>query len=289
MNPLRGQNNVQGACDMGALPTVFPGYQRLDNPEARAKFEAAWGLQPGATSGLTHMEILDAVCDGKIQAMYLVGENPVLSEANSAHVEEALRRLEFLVVQDIFLTETARLADMVLPAAAFAEKDGTFTNTERRVQRVRKAVEPPGEAKPDWWITCQIAKRLGAGGFDFVHPSQVMEEIASLVPSYQGISYDRLEEQGLQWPCPSGEHAGTPILHTERFATKSGKARFIPLEFKPPAEVPDDEYPLILTTDRSLFHFHTSTMTRRVEGLRTLSPEELLRINPEDALASGPC
>jgi formate dehydrogenase major subunit len=287
VNPLRGQNNVQGACDMGALPNVYPGYQRVDSPDMKAKFEAAWGTSLGASPGLTHLEILDAVLEGKIRAIYLVGENPVLSEADSHHAEEALKHLEFLVVQDIFLTETARLAHVVLPAAAFAEKDGTFTNTERRVQRVRKAVEPPGEARPDWWITCQIAKRMGARGFDFLHPSQIMEEIASLVPGYGGISYDRLEDQGLQWPCPTAGHPGTPTLHTERFATKDGKGRLVPLEYKPPAELPDDEYPLLLTTDRSLFHFHTATMTRRVEGLQTLHGRELLRLHPEDASRLG--
>jgi formate dehydrogenase alpha subunit len=289
VNPLRGQNNVQGACDMGALPNVYPGYQRVDNPEAKAKFEAAWGTTLGASPGLTHLEILDAILEGKIRALYLVGENPLVSEADSHHVEAAFceKRLEFLVVQDIFLTQTARLAHVVLPAAVWAEKDGTFTNTERRVQRVRKAVEPPGAAKPDWWITCQIAQRLGARGFDFLHPSQVMEEIASLVPSYAGISYERLEHGGLQWPCPTPGHPGTPTLHTERFATKDGKGRLVPLEYKPPAELPDDEYPLVLTTDRSLFHFHTATMTRRVEGLQELHGRELLRLNPHDAARLG--
>lgn len=287
VNPLRGQNNVQGACDMGALPNVYPGYQKVVDPEVKEKFESAWGCSLSDSPGLTHTEIFDAVYEGKIQAVYLVGENPILSEANAGHVEEALQRAKFLVVQDIFLSETAKLAHVVLPAATFAEKDGTFTNTERRVQRVRKAIEPVGDAKPDWWITCQIAKRLGAEGFDFSQPREIMEEIATLVPSYRGISYDRLEEGGLQWPCPTEEHPGTPILHVQRFATKSSKGRFVPLEYKPPAEVPDDEYPLILTTDRSLFHFHTSTMTRRVEGLDALNREELLKINPGDASDLG--
>ena len=197
VNPLRGQNNVQGACDLGALPNVYPGYQKVDNPEVQAKFEAAWGTSLNATPGLTHTEIFDAIHQGKIKALYQVGENPILSEADSTHVVEALKRIEFFVVQDIFLTETAELAHVVLPAASFAEKDGTFTNTERRVQRVRKAVESPGEAKSDSWITCQIARRMGASGFDFAGASDVMEEIASLVPSYQGISYDRIDEVGL--------------------------------------------------------------------------------------------
>ena len=287
VNPLRGQNNVQGACDLAALPNVFPGYQKVDNPEARAKFESAWGCSLSGTPGLTHTEIFDAVYDGCVKALYQVGENPILSEADSTHVEKALEGIEFFVVQDIFLTETARLAHVVLPAAAFAEKDGTFTNTERRVQRVRKAVDPPGEAKPDSWITCEIAKRMGASGFDFADASEVMEEIARLTPSYHGITYERLENGGLQWPCLDRDHPGTPWLHSQKFATPSGKGKLMPLEYKPSAETEDDEYPLILTTDRSLYHFHTSTMTRKVDGLSALHPEELMRIHPDDASRLG--
>jgi len=287
VNPLRGQNNVQGACDLGALPNVYPGYQKVTDPESKAKFESAWGCSLDDSPGLTHTEIFDAAYDGKVKALYLVGENPMLSEADSTHVEEAIKRLSFFVVQDIFLSETAKLADIVLPAATFAEKDGAFTNTERRIQRVRKAIEPVGDAKPDWLITCLIARELGVEGFDFSHPRDIMEEIASLTPSYAGISYDRLEDGGLQWPCPSPEHPGTPFLHGERFATKNGKGRFVPLKYRPPAEVPDDEYPLVLTTDRSLFHFHTSTMTRRVEGLEILNGQELLNISPTDAADLG--
>jgi len=287
VNPLRGQNNVQGACDMGALPNVYPGYQRVDNPEIRRKFEAAWGGPLSDRPGLTLTEIVQAAYAGTIGALYLVGENPTLSEADSSHVVEALKRLKFLVVQDIFLTETAELADVVLPAASFAEKDGTFTNTTRRVQRVRKALEPPGQAKPDWWIAAEIARRLGGKGFDFFQAGEIMEEIASLAPSYGGISYERLEQGGLPWPCPSPEHPGTPILHLERFATTSGKGKFVPLAYRPPAELPDDEYPLLLTTDRSLFHFHTGTMTRKVAGLDRLNGRELLKINPVDASRLG--
>ena len=287
VNPLRGQNNVQGACDMGALPNVYPGYQAVIKPEMKAKFEKAWGCSLGDSPGLTHTEMFDAIYEGKIKAFYQVGENPILSEANSTHVAEALDRLEFFVVQDIFLTETAQFADVVLPAATFAEKDGTFTNTERRIQRVRKAIDPPGEAKPDSWITSQIARRMGAEGFDFECPAEIMKEIASLVPSYGGISYDRLEDGGLQWPCPSPDHPGTPLLHSQKFATADGKGKFMPLEYKPSAELPDDEYPLLLTTDRSLFHFHTSTMTRKVEGLEALDDRELLKIHPQDASHFG--
>ncbi|HUT90121.1 MAG TPA: formate dehydrogenase subunit alpha [Thermoguttaceae bacterium] len=287
VNPLRGQNNVQGACDLAALPNVFPGYQKVVDPKARAKFEAAWGCSLSDTPGLTHTEIFDAIDDGRVKALYQVGENPILSEADSTHVEKALEGIDFFVVQDIFLTETARLAHVVLPAATFAEKDGTFTNTERRVQRVRKAVDPPGEAKPDSWITCEIAKRMGASGFDFADASAVMEEIAALTPSYHGISYERLENGGLQWPCLDRDHPGTPLLHSQKFATASGKGKLMPLEYKPSAETEDDEYPLILTTDRSLYHFHTSTMTRKVDGLSALHPEELMRIHPDDASRLG--
>lgn len=287
VNPLRGQNNVQGACDMGALPNVYPGYQRVEDPEVRRRFEAAWNSSLNDSPGLTLTEIFNAIDEGKIKALHLVGENPVLSDANAKHVEESLKRLEFLVVQDIFLSETARFADVILPAASFAEKDGTFTNTERRVQRIRKAIEPIGEAKPDWWIQCQIAKKLGRQGFDFSHPMEIMEEIASLTPNYKGISYERLENGGLQWPCVTREHPGTPILHTERFPTKTGRGKFMPLRYKPAAEIPDDEYPLLLTTDRSLYHYHTGTMTRKVDGLNVLRNHELVEINQKDATALG--
>ena len=281
VNPLRGQNNVQGACDMGALPNVYTGYQRVDNPDIQKKFETAWKCNLSATPGLTLTEMLDAAYDGKIKAIYIMGENPVLSDADVKHTEEALGKLEFLVVQDIFLTETAKLADVVLPAASFAEKDGTFTNTERRIQRVRKAIEPVGNSKPDGWIISQIAKRMGANGFDFEHPSQVMNEIAKLTPSYGGVNYERLEACGLQWPCYTPDHPGTPILHVGKFMC--GLGRFTPLQYKPPAELPDEEYPLILTTGRSLYHYHTGTMTRKVTGLNAIEPEGVVEINPADA------
>ncbi len=286
VNPLRGQNNVQGACDMGALPNVYPGYQPVMNPDIKEKFEAAWGCSlPATRPGLTITEIMDAAFQGKIKAMYILGENPVLSDAQAKHVEEALEKLEFLVVQDIFLTETARLAHIVLPGITFAEKDGTFTNTERRVQRVRKAIAPLNGARPDWWITCQIGQRMGSNGFNFTNPSQIMDEIAQVTPSYGGISYSRLEKGGLQWPCPTADHPGTPILHTEKF--NRGKGKFTPLTYKPSAESPDKEYPLLLTTGRNLFHFHTGTMSRKVKGLNVFSNEELVEINPQDASALG--
>jgi predicted molibdopterin-dependent oxidoreductase YjgC len=233
------------------------------------------------------VEIFDAMGEGKIKAMYQVGENPVLSEANANHVKESLEKIDFLVVQDIFMTESAKYADVVLPAASFAEKDGTFTNTERRVQRVRKAIEPIGDTKTDWWITCEIAKRMKAKGFEFNSAEEIMSEIASVTPSYGGITYERIEEAGLQWPCPSTDHSGTKFLHGEQFKTPSGKGKFMPLEYRESAELPDDEYPLILTTDRSLYHYHTSTMTRKVEGLNVMDKEELLKINPSDAEKLG--
>jgi len=285
VNPLRGQNNVQGACDMGALPNVYPGYQGVTDVAIKKKFEDAWGSNLNPAAGLTLSEIFDAIHHGQIKALYIIGENPVLSDPDANHIIEALKKLEFLVVQDIFLTETGRLAHIVLPAASFAEKDGTFTNTERRVQRVRKAIEPVGNSKPDWWITCQIAQRMGAKGFSFEYPAEVLEEIARLTPSYGGITYERLEKGGLQWPCPTLEHPGTPILHTELFTR--GKGRFVPLEFKPPKELPDRDYPLMLTTKRSLFHYHTGSMTRKVKGLTALLGEELVEINPKDASALG--
>lgn len=282
-NPLRGHNNVQGACDMGSLPDVYPGYQSV--VAAQQKFEAAWGVSLNPTPGLTLTEIFDAAHHKHIKAIYLIGENPVLTDPDANHVREALKKLEFLVVQDIFLSETAQLADVVLPSVSSLEKDGTFTNTERRVQRVRKAIEPIGDSKHDWWITCQIAQRMGGKGFYFEDPSQIMDEIASLTPSYGGISYSRLEKGGLQWPCPTPEHPGTPILHTQLFAR--GKGRFTPLQYRPPAELPDKDYPLVLTTGRRLFQYHSGTMSRKVKGLNALVKEARVEINPEDASAMG--
>jgi formate dehydrogenase alpha subunit len=281
VNPLRGQNNVQGACDMGALPNVYTGYQRVDNPDLQKKFETAWGCALISSPGLTLTEILDAAYDGKIKAAYVMGENPILSDADANHTEKALKNLEFLVVQDLFLTETARLADVVLPAVSFAEKDGTFTNTERRIQRVRKAIEPVGHSRPDWQIICQLGRKMCDKDFDFEHPSEIMEEIASLTPSYGGVTYDRLEECGLQWPCPTKDHPGTPILHVGKFVCGLGK--FTPLKYRPPAELPDKEFPLLLTTGRNLYHYHTGTMTRKVAGLNTIEPEGVIEINPADA------
>jgi formate dehydrogenase alpha subunit len=287
VNALRGQNNVQGACDMGCLPNVLPGYQRVDELEVRRHFEQAWGSSLSDKPGLTLTEMFDAALSGRIKAMYLMGENPLLSDPDARHVEGALKHLDFLVAQDVFLTETALLADVVLPAASFAEKDGTFTNTERRVQRLHKAVNPPGEARPDWSVLCQVASKMGAPGFGFDSPEAIMREIASVTPSYRGITYARIEAAGIQWPCPDASHPGTPVLHTQRFATPSGKGRFFSVQYIPPSERPDKDYPLTLTTDRSLFQYHTGTMTRKVAGLNVLRKEELLEINAEDAQLLG--
>ena len=287
VNPLRGQNNVQGACDMGCLPNVYPGSQRVDDPATQKKFESAWNAQLPKEPGLTHTEIFDAICAGEINTLYMVGENPLLTEANSGHVRAALEQLDFFVVQDIFLSESAAYADVVLPAASFVEKDGCFTNTERRVQRIRQVINPVGDSKPDWWIVCRIAERMGAHGFTYASPEEIMREINRLTPSYGGITYSRIEDNGLQWPCPDPNHPGTPCLHQGKFSRPGDKACFSPLAYRPPAETADGKYPLILTTDRSLFHFHSSTMTRRVPGLSSLDANEWLCIHPADAERYG--
>ncbi len=287
VNPLRGQNNVQGACDMGALPVVYPGYQKVADPKAKQKFEKAWNCKLSDTPGLTLTEIVNSAYNKKIKALYLIGENSLLSEPDANHVRKSLQKLDFFVAQDIFLSETARLADVVLPAASFAEKDGTFTNTERRVQRIRKAINPVGNSQPDWWITCQIAKKMNRKGFDFKNSEEIFNEVALLTPSYKGISYKRIEKEGLQWPVNDEKHKGTPVLHKDVFPTASSKAKFFPLKYRPPAELPDKQYPLILTTERSLYHYHTGTMTRRVDGLNQLNERELVEINPVDAKTIG--
>ncbi|RLB05435.1 MAG: formate dehydrogenase subunit alpha [Deltaproteobacteria bacterium] len=282
INPLRGHNNVQGACDMGALPPVLPGYQNVLVPAIRDKFEEAWGCKLPSNTGLTVVEMVNAAYDGEIKAMYVMGENPMLSDPDLNHARKALKNLDFLVVQDIFLSETAQLADVVLPAACGLEKDGTFTSTERKVQRVRKVLEPPGEAKQDWEIICEIAAKMGyASSFTYTDPSEIMDEIAKLTPSYGGINFERLESGGLAWPCPDTSHPGTPYLHKDKFVR--GKGKFTVIEYKPSKELPDELYPFILTTGRSLYHFHTGTLTRRVRGLEQIRNRELLEINPLDA------
>ena len=266
---------------MGALPNVYPGYQGVAAPALVEKFEAAWGCALPAEPGIVLTEMFHAMAEGRIKAVYLMGENPVLSDPDAKHIDEALGKLEFLIVQDIFLTETAQFADVVLPATSFAEKDGTFTNTERRVQRVHKALDPVGDSKPDWQIICDIARRMGAQGFYFANPSEIMGEIADVTPAYGGITYQRLDSGGLQWPCPFEDHPGTKYLHADIFVR--GKGRFMPLEYKPPREEPDDDYPLILTTGRNSYQFHTGTMTRKSKGFDDMHGEEEVEINPQDA------
>ena len=284
VNPLRGQNNVQGACDLGALPNVYPGYQKVDDPEIRRRFESAWGVELPGIPGLTVVEMMNAAADGKVRGLYIMGENPMLSDPNINHVREALQNLDFLCVQDIFLSETAQLADVVFPAASFAEKDGTFTNTERRVQRVRRALDPLGEARQDYQIICDVAQALGCC-MHYEHPSQIMDEIVSVTPIYGGISYARIEQEGLQWPCPDKEHPGTVFLHQGQF--KLGKGKFHATPFREAAELPDDQYPYIFTTGRYLEHFHTGTLSRRTSGLEEICPPAPFEINPQDAALEG--
>lgn len=284
VNPLRGQNNVQGACDMGGLPNVYPGYQAVTDQAVRQKFEEAWKAKLSDKIGLTATEMFPGVLDGRVKGMIILGENPVLSDPDSHHVEKALRGLDFLMVIDIFQTPTADLAHVVLPGASFAEKEGTFTNTERRVQMVRKAVDPPGDARPDWRIIQELSNRFGYP-MDYDSPRSVMEEIARLTPSYAGINFDRLQGDGLQWPCPNNEHPGTKFLHQGRFSR--GKGLFTPIEYKPAAEVPDEEYPFQLTTGRIYVHYHTGTMTRNSPSLAREVNECFLEMNAEDAQALG--
>ena len=285
VNPLRGQNNVQGACDMGALPNVLPGYQPVGDETARNKFGEAWGVKLDGTPGLTVVEILHAAQEGKIRGLYVVGENIALSDPNINRACLALKSVEFLVVQDLFLSETAEFAHVVLPAASFAEKDGTFTNTERRVQRVRKAVEPPGQAREDFWIIAEIAGRMGLK-MSYRNPAEIMEEVARLTPIYGGIDYLRIEGRGLQWPCRDAAHPGTVYLHQGGAFTR-GKGRFIITPYQDAAELPDREYPYLLTTGRYLEHFHTGTMTRKSPGLEELAPPVPFEINIDDAEKDG--
>lgn len=280
VNPLRGQNNVQGACDMGGLPNVFTGYQTVTDEAVRGKFAKAWNVATLPDKvGMTVTE-MTAGGGGAIKALYIMGENPLLSDADANHVEKNLSALDFLVVQDIFLTETAKLADVVLPSTCFAEKEGTFTNTERKVLRVRKALDAPGEAREDYRIISAIAAKMGYE-MEYADASDIMAEINSLTPSYGGITYERLEKGGVTWPCPTLEHPGTPILHINRFARGDGV--FFPIEYQPSAELPDEEYPFILTTGRVYEHYHTGTMSRKGSALNRLYPEALAEINTEDA------
>jgi formate dehydrogenase major subunit len=281
VNPLRGQNNVQGACDMGGLPDVYSGYQKVVDPQARQRMAAAWNVaELPDQAGMKATQMIPAAHDGTLKALYIIGENPLVSDPDVNHAEKSLNNLDFLVVQDIFLTETARLADVVLPSTCYAEKDGTFVNTERRVQRVRKAVEPPGQAWEDWKIICEIATRLGYA-MTYDDSRQIMEEIAKVTPSYAGLSFERIEHEGIHWPCPTPEHPGTPILHREQFTR--GRGLFHGIDYIEPAEKIDNEYPLYLTTGRLLYQYHTGTMSMKTEGLNEIAPEAFVEISPRDA------
>ena len=304
INPLRGQSNVQGACDVGGLPDVLPGYQKVTDDAKRKAVAAAWGLADlPARPGLTVTEMMPAILDGRLHALYVMGENPMLSDPNLHHVEAALKALDFLVVQDIFLSETAQLAHVVLPAAAWLEKDGTKTNTERRVQLLQPVLKAPGEAKPDWWIVQELARRvegrlgerrkttaespsaLALRPWSFTNTAQIADELAAVTPSYRGIRQQRLAGAGLCWPCPTEEHPGTPILHTEKFTRGLGKFSAVPAQG--PVENPDDEYPFILSTGRVLYQYHTGTMTRRSGPLAWRTPNGWAELNRQDAERAG--
>ncbi len=270
VNPLRGQNNVQGACDMGGLPNVFTGYQQVTDEAVRQKMEKAWDVTGlPAKPGMTVTEMVPKAHDGEMKAMYIIGENPLVSDPDLNHAEKSFSHLDFLVVQDIFMTETALTADVVFPTACFAEKEGTFSNTERRVQRVRKAVDAPGSAKDDWQVTSEIATRMGYP-MKYNSAEEIFNEIAAVTPSYAGLSYERIEKRGIHWPCPTADHPGTPILHTQQFT--HGLGVFHAIDFIPPAEQTDEQYPLYLTTGRVLYQYHTGTMTRRTDGLKRAGP-----------------
>jgi formate dehydrogenase major subunit/formate dehydrogenase alpha subunit len=297
VNPLRGQNNVQGACDMGGLPNVYPGYQPIVSEDARKKFEAAWGVPLPNKVGLTVTEMIPAAGEGKVKALYILGEDPVMSDPDTRHIRHCLEVCDFIVLQEIFPSETAPYADVLLPGVSFAEKTGTFTNTERRVQMVRKAIEPSGEARDDWQITAELARRiLAAGerkveggshaGWDYASTADIMVEVAALTPSYAGVSHERLERgDSLQWPVKSLDHPGTPVLHVGQFTR--GKGKFAPIDHIPPAELPDDEYPMLLNTGRVLYHWHGGEMTRRAEGLMKVYGQSLIEVNPDDAERLG--
>jgi len=286
LHPLRGQNNVQGASDAGVIPMVYPDYQSVEDPAVREKFEQAWGVELDAKPGLTVVEIMGAALDGVIRGMYMMGENPFLSDPNVNKVRKALTNLEFLVVQDIFLTETAEFADVILPATTFFEKSGTYTNTDRRVQVGRKALQPPGGARQDWEITCEIGARMGYP-MEYDSPEEVFSEFTALAPSYAGLTYDNLGLTGKLWPCPDPSEDGIQVLFGDRFPTASGRGKFVPAEFAPAKELPDEEYPFVLNTGRRLEHWHTGTMTRRSRALHAIRPGPVVDMHPADLEALG--
>ena len=284
INPLRGQNNVQGACDMGALPNSYPGYGSVVNEDQAKIFGEFWNAEMSTEMGLKIPQMLDAAVAGDVRAMYVMGEDPVLTDPNANHVKHAFESLDFLVVQDLFMTPTAKFADVFLPASCYAEKDGTFTNSERRVQRVRKAVDTPGEARVDWTIIADIAKAMGmTEQFHWKTSSEVFDEIAKVTPSYRGMSFARIDKDGLQWPCPTPEHPGTKFLHKGMFAR--GKAKFMPATYKEPKELPNEEYPYILNTGRMIYHYNITT--RYSKRLNDIRPGELMEINAVDAEELG--
>ena len=280
VNPLRGQNNVQGACDMGGLPNVFTGYQPVADEAANKKFSEAWGKDLPKKPGLTILDMFHAIDEGKIKALYIVGENPLVTDPDLRHVEAALKKLDIFIVQDIFLTQTAKKATLVLPGTSFAEKDGTFSNTERRVELVRQAIPPVGESRPDWQIIQDLSTRVGYP-MHYDSPEAIFEEIKSLTPSYAGMSYARLAAAGLQWPCPTPEHPGTVFLHKDRFTR--GKGAFTAIDYKPPAEQVDADYPMLLSTGRVFMHYHSGSMTRVSPSLEHELPENYVEISPVDA------
>ncbi len=281
VNPLRGQSNVQGACDMGGLFNYYPGYQRVDLEENWKKFSESWGCDTlSRDAGLPATAMINAAVEGTIKALYVMGENPMMSDPDIGHTEKGFKNLDFLVVQDIFMTETAAMADVILPATTYAEKDGTFTNSERRVQLLRQVIDPVGKSRVDWKIIMDLSTRMGRP-MTYQNTAEIMDEIASVTPIYGGISHERLEKKGLQWPCPDKNHPGTPYLHKDKFSR--GKGFFYPVDYHPPAELPDPEYPFLLTTGRMLSHYHTGTMTRRSKGLNEICPEGFMEIHPKDA------
>ncbi len=283
VNPLRGQNNVQGACDMGALPAVFTGYQKVGSAEVREKFKNHWnGVEMPTTPGKTVMKMMEAAGKGEMKGLFIMGENPMVTDPDTSHVRHCLENLDLFVVQDIFLTETAQLADVVLPAACWGEKEGTVTNTTRSVQRVRKAVQSPGEARPDWEILTDLAGRLGTD-WGFGSAEEVFEAITECTPSYAGMSYARLEEGALSWPCPDADHPGTPNLHVGKFARAGGKATFSPCEWQAPHEWPDETFPYLATTGRLLYHYHSGSMTRRSTPGEFVK-ELFIEVHPDDAV-----
>jgi len=287
MNPLRGQNNVQGANDAGASPIYYPGYQRVDDPAAQEKFEAAWGVPLSPDPGLNLNVMMKELAAGTLKGLYVMGEDIVLSEPNAGKVEDGLNQCEFLVVQDIFPNETLRYADVVFPATCFAEKDGVFTNSDRRVQRVRKAVEPPGEARPDWQIICDLARAAGYPMPHYASPGEVYAEMAALSPKFSGISHERLEQhpEGLHWPCPDPEHPGSPTLHLD--GPLIGTAPFQVAHYRPSAELADAEYPLVLSTGRTLYHYNSATQTLRDPGTVAKQSENFVEVHRRDARKLG--